>query len=296
MNSITVLNLGAGVQSSTLLLMSCLGELPPLDAAIFADTGWEPRAVYQHLDFLEDYAQRAHIPLYRVHQGNLQDDLRHLATEATSLSPTRIDQPPFYVHPEGPLPPQTHTVDTLWGPEFLTIQPQQKTGRLFRKCTKKYKLDPIRRQIRQLRQAAHATTVIQWIGISLDEVGRMKPSDVRYITHQFPLIERRMTRADCLAWNAAHGFPEPPKSSCLGCPFHSDSYWNHLKTTAPDEWNDTVAMDHLIRHGIPGVTHPAYMHRSCQPLDQVSFQSTTAATPTTTEQLWLGECDGVCWT
>ena len=36
---LNVLSLGAGVQSSTLLLMSCRGVLPKLDAAIFADTG-----------------------------------------------------------------------------------------------------------------------------------------------------------------------------------------------------------------------------------------------------------------
>ena len=39
-----VLSLGAGVQSSTLLLMACHGELE-LDAAIFADTQWEPQWV-----------------------------------------------------------------------------------------------------------------------------------------------------------------------------------------------------------------------------------------------------------
>ena len=40
------LSLGAGVQSSTLALMIANGELEPVDSAIFADTGWEPRKVY----------------------------------------------------------------------------------------------------------------------------------------------------------------------------------------------------------------------------------------------------------
>jgi hypothetical protein len=48
--ALRVLSLGAGVQSTTLLLMSVYGELPPLDYAIFADTGWEPARVYEHLD------------------------------------------------------------------------------------------------------------------------------------------------------------------------------------------------------------------------------------------------------
>jgi hypothetical protein len=65
-----VLSLGAGGQSSTLLLMSLAGELPRLDGAVFADTGWEPKAVYQHLDRLQAAAE---IPIYRV-SVNLRHD------------------------------------------------------------------------------------------------------------------------------------------------------------------------------------------------------------------------------
>ena len=47
------LSLGAGVQSTVVAFMSARGELPPLTAAIFADTGWEPSAIYRHLDWME---------------------------------------------------------------------------------------------------------------------------------------------------------------------------------------------------------------------------------------------------
>ena len=36
------LSLGAGVQSSAVLLLAARGEIAPFDAAVFADTGWEP--------------------------------------------------------------------------------------------------------------------------------------------------------------------------------------------------------------------------------------------------------------
>jgi hypothetical protein len=71
-----VLSLGAGVQSSTCLLMSLAGELPRLDAAVFADTGWEPKAVYAHLDRLEATATAGGIPVYRVSAGNLRAPTR----------------------------------------------------------------------------------------------------------------------------------------------------------------------------------------------------------------------------
>jgi hypothetical protein len=48
-----VLSLGAGVQSTTLALMAAHGEIGPMsDCAIFADTGWEPSAVREHLAWL----------------------------------------------------------------------------------------------------------------------------------------------------------------------------------------------------------------------------------------------------
>ena len=65
------LSLGAGVQSSTLALMIAHGELEPVEAAIFADTGWEPRKVYEWLDWLE---QQLPFPVYRVQHGNLRSD------------------------------------------------------------------------------------------------------------------------------------------------------------------------------------------------------------------------------
>jgi len=287
--TITILSLGAGVQSSTLLLMACEGILPKPDAAIFADTGWEPEAVYTHLRYLEEQAHAAGIPVYRVSVGNLKDDLLREAHGEGSGKTGRIGQPPFYVHNDHP-EPEEKVVDTLWGAEYITVQPKDGVGKLWRKCTKEYKLDPIRRQARALMQAIGATHINQWIGISLDEVGRVKPSGRKYITNLYPLLDRHMTRGACLSWLRTHGYPEPAKSACLGCPFHSDAYWRDLRESSPGEWADTVAMDAAIRSGIPGVKGHAYMHRSCQPLDQVNLDAPMA----TVEQPWLSECEGIC--
>jgi 3'-phosphoadenosine 5'-phosphosulfate sulfotransferase (PAPS reductase)/FAD synthetase len=50
--TLTVISLGAGVQSSTMAIMAAKGDLPPVDVAIFADTGNEPKAVYTYLNYL----------------------------------------------------------------------------------------------------------------------------------------------------------------------------------------------------------------------------------------------------
>ncbi|MDW5327147.1 site-specific integrase [Plantactinospora sp. KLBMP9567] len=68
------LSLGAGVQSSTLLLLAAHGRIPRFDAAIFADTRWEPSAVYGHLNRLTGIAERAGIEVVRVSTGDIRAD------------------------------------------------------------------------------------------------------------------------------------------------------------------------------------------------------------------------------
>lgn len=72
MLKLRILSLGAGVQSSTILLMSCKGILPQLDAAIFADPQWEPAHVYKHLWWLCEQANLARIPVYIATKGSLK--------------------------------------------------------------------------------------------------------------------------------------------------------------------------------------------------------------------------------
>ena len=70
------LSLGAGVQSSVLLIMSARGELPKLDYAAFADPGWERPETYAALDRLEnEIARPAGIPIVRLSAGNIRNDL-----------------------------------------------------------------------------------------------------------------------------------------------------------------------------------------------------------------------------
>ena len=56
----TYLSLGAGVQSSALLVLGCTDErVPKPDAAVFADTGDEPSWVYDYLKVLTEWAKLA---------------------------------------------------------------------------------------------------------------------------------------------------------------------------------------------------------------------------------------------
>ncbi len=264
-----ILALGAGVQSSTLLLMSLAGELPRLDAAVFADTQFEPRAVYDHLARLEDAARAAGVPVYRVTAGSLRAD---------ALDPTRhhATLPLFVANPDGT------------------------RGMVRRQCTRSYKVAPLRRKIRELWTAAGRPTapVQQWLGISRDEAHRVRSSDVAYIKLHYPLIQQGLTRADCQRWLATRGWPEVPRSACVACPFHSDQRWRELRDTTPDEWADAVAFDRAIRGGHPRVGSPplrgeAFLHRSVVPLDQVALDGPAERAVV---DGFGNECEGMCAT
>lgn len=272
----TVISLGAGVQSTTMLLMALHGAFDHVpDCAIFADTGSEPARVYRHLEWLERQAQRYGFPLIRAQAGNLMQDVLAAASGKTN----RVANPPFYIK------------------GGRSGKPESK-GALMPKCTRDYKIDVIIRTIRQqllgLRPHQHVpngTRVEQWIGISQDEAMRIKPARHAFILNRWPLIEKEMTRADCLRWLERHGYPEPPKSACLFCPYHSDAVWQEIRNQSPEEWRQVVELDQAIRVGLPKVRGQAFLHRSLQPIDQVVFASQK---PPDSSSYFDNECEGMC--
>lgn len=256
-----ILSLGAGVQSTTLALMAAAGELGEMpDAAIFADTGWEPKHVYDHLDRLEKVLP---FQLYRVSQGSLRKDIEG----ALNSTGQRFAAIPWFIKlPDG----------------------SPAMGR--RQCTAEYKLRPIQRKVVELHNGKRPKSGTEmWIGISTDEAIRMKPSRVQYIVNRWPLIERRMNRNDCKKWLERNGW-DAPKSSCIGCPFHSNHHWRELKQNYPDEWADAVAVDELIRTQ-RGIGKQQFIHRSLKPLDEVDLRSDAELGQ---GDLFGNECEGMC--
>ena len=246
-----VISLGAGVQSTVILLMACEGILTPRPAAaIFADTGWEPQDVYQHLDWLEEVST---IPIIRTSSGrNLYDD----TLAGVSLSGYPFTDIPAYV-----------------------ITKEGKARLSLRHCTDGYKIIPIRHAVRELIRRSSGSRqeyprAVQWIGISTDEVHRMKMSKVSWIENRHPLIELGVNRQWCQRWFAER-HPNRPlvKSSCVGCPYHSDREWLRLYREQPEDMARTIALDAQLRN--PDRPHhknyiyPNFLHRNCRPLGEV---------------------------
>ena len=267
---INIISLGAGVQSSTMALMAAHGEIGPMpDAAIFADTGAEPGKVYDWLEWLE---LQLPFPVHRVSSGNMVDDIK----SAMKPGGTRFASAPFFT-------------STVGGGS---------QGILRRQCTLEYKIAPIQKELRRIaevkpRARPKGILVRQWVGISMDEAIRMKPNQLRWVQNVWPLIDKRMNRWDCKQWMRRHGYPEPPRSACTFCPYHSNSEWRSLRDNDPEGWNQAVEVDRIIRDGGGKTNEKLYVHRTLTPLEKVDL-----STPEDhgQESLFGDECDGMCGT
>lgn len=269
-----VLSLGAGVQSTTLALMAAHGEIGPMpDACIFADTGAEPAAVYEHLRWMMS-GNVLPFPVHIVSAGNIREDLMR---GTNSGGRKRFASIPYFL-------------------DQSTEGKRRGMGR--RQCTKEYKIEPLGRKQRELLGYAPRSRIPVgacevWIGISTDEAARMKPSQVGWQTNRWPLIEAGMSRRDCLAWLERNGYPTPPKSSCTFCPFRDDASWRRQRDTDAEGWAEAVAVDYGLRENKKALHLRAvpYLHRSLVPLDQVDL-----STPVERGQgdMFINECSGHC--
>ena len=263
--AIRYLSLGWGVQSFTIAAMCALGELEGLDVAVHADTTHEGEATY-------DFARR-----WTPWLGE-----RGVRVEIVSAS--------------------NNGVIEIWNssgakavhiPAFTTAKRDGSLGQVKRQCTVKWKIKPLRRYVRSLLPYGRPRpgAIECWMGISLDEWHRMRNSDVRYIVNAYPLVDKRMTRADCVAWLEANGLEVPPKSACVFCPFHSLNHWRNMKRQGGVDWRKAVEVDSAIRTARDW--HTLYVHPARVPLaEAVSIPEDCGA-----RQLELDmPCDGgVCF-
>lgn len=93
----------------------------------------------------------------------------------------------------------------------------------FRDCTSKFKISPIRRFLRKELGITRHDKAEVYIGISWEEIHRMHESNVQYVENKYPLVDLRMTREDCKKKILDMGYPIPPKSGCVFCPFSTSS-------------------------------------------------------------------------
>ena len=270
-----VLNLGAGVQSTTLALLFAYGELRPApNVAIFADTQEEPTYVYPHVEWLQ---KKCPFPIWIRTAGKLGDNL---VRGVNSTGQRFVSIPAFTAGAGG------------------------KRGQVRRQCTSEYKLKPINRAVRRellglayRQRIPKDMRVHHYIGISIDEAGRankIRDRMKRYEIAHFPLIEREWTRGDCGMWLMDRVPYDVRRSACVFCPYKDDSEWFYLKTEDPEGWARALEIDEALRRPgnviNRGMDSPMYIHSSLVPLRDVALNPTAKYE----QNRFKYECVGMC--
>lgn len=245
-NKLHYISLGAGVQSSTMALMAKHGIITPMpDFAVFADTQAEPKAVYRWLDYLETLLP---YPIYRISKYDLEEESTKLRVSKGGNNYAKLAIPAYIVDEKG------------------------NKGIMMRQCTLETKIVPINSFVR--KKIGKKAKAVEWMGISIDEISRMKDSRESWKTKRYPLIELNMSRTDCLRWMKANGYPEPPRSACIFCPFHSDKEWLRLKTQEPDEFQRAIEYEKKYQETYKKVRNfrgTPFLHKSLKPLSEIKL-------------------------
>lgn len=247
---------GGGTQSIAIALLVASGRLPKPDMVVFADTSREATETFE-------YSEKYVSPLLRS---------IGLAIEVASHDLSVVD---------------------LYGKKSgeLLIPAYSKNGKLPTFCSVEWKMRVIRRYIR-----AHGVNrCIMWLGMSTDEVERLKPSSVRWCENHWPLCDMpvsahygtRYNRTACRQIILEYGWPDPPKSSCWMCPHRRNDQWRRLKERYPDDFQKAVLLDEQIR--LNDTRDGLWLHDSRMPLGEIDFSEDDGP-------LLLGCDSGFCFT
>lgn len=271
-----VISLGWGVQSFALAAMSALGVLPKVDAAVHADTGHERAETYALAEKWTPWLEERGVRVVTVRGGRSLMGMEGVGEGYTSI--------PAYT---------TRLAET-----------GEEKGMLRRQCTGDWKIDPIRRwcsaELKRRGLKKSPDIVEQWLGITLDEVLRIKPSGVKYVTLTYPFVEeldepteinRCWTRGMVIRWLRETGLEIPVKSSCVFCPYRDSQTWREIKLNGNGDWEKAIAADEAIRHERPG--YLCYVNRQRKPLDECDFRNQEDHGQM---MLWdAEECSGMCF-
>jgi len=241
-----IFSYGGGVQSTAVLVLASQGKVQ-YDHFLFSNVGDDSEHP-DTLDYFEDVAK----PFAQEHGIDLREVRKYRKGEIETIR-GRI----FSNRKTVPIPVRLES---------------GAPGR--RSCTFDFKIGVIDRWVRQHRNGQSRFTI--GLGISTDEIQRARSEPAREVYKglfkvlEYPLIDMRLSRRDCMALIFDAGLPQPPKSACYFCPFHNDQAWYEMRQKRPDLFFDAVKIEkHLQdkRMKLWG-KDKVWMHRKLIPLDQ----------------------------
>ncbi len=176
--TLRVISNGLGVQSMAMIYLADEGKIGPMpQCAITGDTDDERTSALENLRMLQSGNTKPRdIAIIVRKDASLKDDFH----DVIAGQKKRFSNPPFFIK-----------------------NPDGSRGILTRGCTRDYKINPVRRELRRLlgkgpRGRDSKTPIVElWIGITTDEVDRIEPSRLPWVENRYPLIEIDWSRRDC---------------------------------------------------------------------------------------------------
>lgn len=170
---VNVWSYGGGKQSVAIAALIVQGKLPKPDLIVMADTGRERSSTWRYLN---DWIR----PILSRHGMAVQIAPHSLST--VDLWRTKND--------DGESKPM------LLIPAFTTLTKSGEVAKLPTYCSNEWK----RRVVMRWLKARGIERAEMWLGISRDEAHRMKDSDVKWLSHRYPLIDLMMNRETASVW------------------------------------------------------------------------------------------------
>ena len=115
-------------------------------------------------------------------------------------------------------------------------------GIFARWCTEHFKVVPFLKYIK--------TPAIVYLGYGYDEKQRAERRNKKYkeendATYEYPLIDAKLNRIDCIAMIREHNLKVPSRSTCYFCPFQSKQQIRELFLHHQDIYNRVVELETL---------------------------------------------------
>lgn len=225
---------GGGTQSGAIAVLIGAGKLPRPDICFMTDTGREKSGTWPFVD------------------GFIRPHLARVRAELVVVKATEFSSIPLF-----------SSTGTILLPGYTNQSGN--VGKLSAFCSRYWKVDVAERYFRSIG----IVTARNWIGISVDEMRRVRKQHRAWLELHYPLIfDIPMRRHQCVDLIRESGWAGPiPHSACKMCPNMRDNEWTDMQRDYPSDFADAVQIEREIRLRDPHF----WMHPACVPLDQVDF-------------------------
>lgn len=243
---------GGGTQSVAIAVLVANGELPRPERVVIADTGREAQETW-------DYTRDVVNPL--LSQVDLEVEIAPHSLATVDLYAKNGD---------------------LLIPAFTS-----NGGALPGFCSNEWKKRVIQRYLKTQGYGPDKPARM-WLGISVDEVHRAKPSGISWLEYWWPLLMDVPRRRDeCINLVQQAGLSTPPRSACWMCPYRSNEEWRHMREKYPEDMKKARELEVLIQQN-DNRDGEVWLHPSRVPVDEALVDH---------DNLDLfGECDsGFCF-